>query len=81
MNNEDTEIKNLIGKPYWENKHLLKYGGTVDSHGIIVQAYTKDEVKRCSNRICHNCLSTEEQILLNNYIVENRELLKELAKR
>lgn len=53
MNDEDIEIKNLIGKPYWENRHLLKYGGTVDSHGIIVQAYGKNDIKKCTKKINH----------------------------
>ena len=61
MNNEDTEIKNLIGKPYWENRHLLKYGGTVDSKGIIRQAYGKDEVKRCFKKIGHRWYNLKKQ--------------------
>lgn len=81
MDEEEIDIKNLIGKPYWENRHLLKYGGTVDSKGIIVQAYGKDEVKKCSHKIYHNILSPEEKTLLNNCLVENRKLFKELSKR
>lgn len=51
MNEENEKIQELIGKPYWENKHLLKYGGTVDTKGIIRKAYIKEDVKLCSKYI------------------------------
>lgn len=40
---EDEEIKNLVGKPFLSNIHNLKYGGSVDSNGIIREALTKNE--------------------------------------
>jgi len=40
---EDEEIKNLVGKPFLSNIHNLKYGGSVDSNGIIREALTKSE--------------------------------------
>lgn len=48
--NEDNEIKNLIGKPYFENRHKLKYGGTVDSKGLIREALTKSEIEKCARK-------------------------------
>ena len=47
--NEDEEIKNLIGKLYFENKRKLKYGGSVDSNGIIREALTKSESEAMKN--------------------------------
>ena len=47
----DEKIKNLIGKPYLENKQALKYGGAVNSNGIIVEALTKEE----SENLKSNC--------------------------
>jgi len=47
LTEESKNIKNLIGKPYWENRHLLKYGGSVDTNGLIREAITKEEVTIC----------------------------------
>ena len=47
---EDDEIKNLIGKPYLENKSELTYGGAVDSKGIIREALTRDELREMKSK-------------------------------
>lgn len=50
---EDKELLSLVGKPYTrETGKLLKYGGSVDSHGNIASVITKTEnedmKKRCT---------------------------------
>ena len=50
---EDEELLSLIGKPYTrETGKLLKYGGSVDSHGNIAHVVTRTEnedmKKRCT---------------------------------
>lgn len=47
--NDNDEIKNLVGKSYFGNKHRLKYGGAVDLNGIIQEALTKDEADVMKN--------------------------------
>lgn len=46
---EDKSIVDLIGKPYYENKSKLKYGGSIDPHGNIASVITKsdnEEIKK-----------------------------------
>ena len=56
-------MKDVIGKPYDCNAHDLPYGGTVDAHGIIVHAITKEE----SDRQMKVCASRIKEILLHEY--------------
>lgn len=47
MRKEDEELQALLGKEYTpENAHALKYGGIVDSKGIIVRVITKRDEER-----------------------------------
>lgn len=47
LSEKDKEIKSIIGKVYDENtRHLLRYGGTVNSNGIVIEAYTEEEAKK-----------------------------------
>ena len=53
---EMQELQGLIGKPYTpETARLMRYGGTVNSKGIIVEVETKEvaerKIHRCKNRI------------------------------
>ena len=48
--NENDEVKILVGKPYFENKDKLPYGGAVDSKGIIREALTRDEFREMKSR-------------------------------
>lgn len=49
----DTEIKAVERKPYThERSKMLVYGGRVNSNGIIVKAYTKDEFEKIIPK-CH----------------------------
>ncbi|MCK5013946.1 MAG: hypothetical protein KAS66_09010 [Candidatus Omnitrophica bacterium] len=48
--NEDDEIKSLVGKPYLKNKNKLKFGGSVDSKGIIREALSRDEFREMKSR-------------------------------
>lgn len=49
----DIEIKSVERKPYTpENARRLIYGGRVNTKGIIVKAYTKDEFEKSIPK-CH----------------------------
>lgn len=53
---EMQELRGLIGKPYTiETARLMRYGGTVNSKGIIVEVETNElkqgKIHRCKNRI------------------------------
>lgn len=49
----DVEIKSVERKPYTpENAKRLIYGGRVNSNGIIVKAYTKEEFEKIIPK-CH----------------------------
>lgn len=49
----DIEIKAVERKPYThENAKMLIYGGRVNSNGIIVKAYTKEEFEKLIPK-CH----------------------------
>lgn len=49
---ETQELLGLIGKAYTpETARLMKYGGTVNSKGVIVEVDTKDrKSRRCTNK-------------------------------
>lgn len=52
MREEEKELLALVGMEYTpENAHALKYGGIVDSNGIIVKVITREDeelrAKRC----------------------------------
>lgn len=83
--NEEDEIKSLIGKSYFENKDKLKYGGAIDSKGIIREALTRDEFKEMKSR----CPVEKANILfaedLRNWIgsisdVENTDAVLEFLR-
>lgn len=46
------ELSGLIGKPYTpETARLMRYGGTVNSKGLIVEVDTKErKSRRCINK-------------------------------
>lgn len=47
------ELRGLIGKPYThETARLMKYGGTVNSKGLIVEVDTKERpILKCKNKM------------------------------
>jgi len=45
------ELRELIGKPYTpETARLMRYGGTINSKGIIVEVDTKDAMRRTARK-------------------------------
>lgn len=55
----DSEIKSTEGKAYTpQNAKKLIYGGRVNTKGIIIKAYTKEEYKKITPK-CHSCQLTK----------------------